>query len=138
MLWSYKMEMITNWSDEFEHHVTVTDDHDVEYQYNMSVKRVNVRVEDVLLEIRRHEYPDCPFEHSRNINSFETWIADGAWIDEETQAEPIPWDRVHPPMPPSNSLIDWGQITADDKAAFDAAPPTAENTRTFIQKTYVD
>lgn len=110
------MEMIINWSDEFEDHITATDDNEVEYQYNASVKRVNVTVEVIMLEIRRHEYPDCPFPKSRNLNSMETWIADGCWIDEETQAVKVPWTSTHPI---ESEYVDRKKISDETEAKLD-------------------
>ena len=88
------MEMVINWSDEFEDHITVTDDNGVEYQYNASVKRDNVTAEVIMTEIRRFEYPDMP--NLDTLETWEQWIADGCWIDEETQAEKVEWTNKHP------------------------------------------
>jgi len=96
------MEMITNFMDEYNNHVTVTDNNNIEYEYSISKKRENVTAEIVLLEIRRFEYPDCPYP-SLGLEEMEEWISKGCIIpaimlgtEEDGVAEKVEWTNKHP------------------------------------------
>lgn len=93
------MEMATDFVDDYATHVTVTDGKD-EYQYSISLKRENVTVEDVMLDIFHQMYPDKP-KSKHTLEETEEWIKDGCNLrDDEGQftgkAEKVEWKSTHP------------------------------------------
>ena len=107
---------------------TLTDDALNEYQWHGDIPKdvdiqgfIESQMETYLKLIRRREYPDMPkmelVQGQTELEAMEQWIADGAWIDGQTQAVKVPWTNTHPKP---ERIIDGKKISVETLEVLDA------------------
>lgn len=92
------MKITTKHEDQYNTHVTVTDDNGAGYEYSIGLHRKGIsdKPEDCLLDIYRQMYRDAdiqPQENETKLEAWKRWIAEGHTnpeISEEYQEEVSP------------------------------------------------
>lgn len=132
------MNIIINFSDEYNDYFTLTDDQGQEYQWHCR-KGAEQDPEKILLLIRKLEYPVAKYEIQEGeteLQAIERWIAEGhtnqpeAKDGEPVVIEKIPWISTHPTP---TRVIDGKKISGETLIELSNAT-TIEALRAALQK----